>query len=224
MKRLLSIMTVVVCLCAAASAQDQKNTSQSSERTVIMDLSVVEVSADRIDEIEKIVKEKGRLDSLIAQGKARPTASVQLRARSGERATTRVGQRVPVQIATLPGWPRGAQRDSDQAHLVAAAAPMVQYENTGLSVNALPKILQGGYIEVNLNLEMTALDQSTGTLTPTFVQRSLTDLVRVRDGETAILLGVVQHAAFWPTASQGSPPADQSRGSFVVLLTARLVD
>lgn len=218
MKRMLLVMTAVVCLCATASAQDQRPTTQSAERTVIMDISVVEVKADRIDELERIVREKGRLDSMIEQGIARPTASLQLRARSGQEASTRVGQRVPIQAAALP-----AQR-GDQAHIVGAAIPTVQYENTGIVVNALPKILSGGQIEVSLRLELTALDQSTGSLTPTFLQRSLNDLVRVREGETAILLAVVQHAPLWPSAPQGSQVKDQPRGSFVVLMTAKLID
>jgi hypothetical protein len=47
----------------------------------------------------------------------------------------------------------------------------------------------------------------------------------VSDGETAVLLGVVQNEALWPsTRTTGTQPPGQSRGSFAILLTARVLD
>ena len=73
---------------------------------------------------------------------------------------------------------------------------------------------------------MTGLQKSTGALTPTFIQRTVNDVVRVREGETALLLGMVQNEALWPSFAHRSDaqPSDQSHGSFIVLLSARLID
>jgi hypothetical protein len=242
MMKLYSIAMALMCLLAAsATAQEPKPATQPSEQTIVLDISMVEVNLNSMEELEKIAKEKTRLDSLIAEGKARPVASLQMRARSREQATARVGQRVPIQTATLPTYTAPTDRQkriggqpsvTDSGDVMVANSgvfpgagiPQIQYENTGLNVDALPSIVANGEIEVRLKIEMTGLDRSTGNLTPTFIQRNVSDIVRVKRGETALLMGLVQHEALWPSQSSRAQGTDQSRGSFIVLLTARVVD
>jgi len=202
---------------------------------------MVEVNLNRTEDLERIANDKGRLDNLIAEGKARPVASLQMRTRSREQASARIGQRVPIQTSTLPsfGAPADRQRrivgqtntgDANDALLAssgvyaAAGIPQIQYENTGLNVDALPSIVANDQVEVRLKIEMTGLDRSTGNFTPTFIQRTISDIVKVRLGETALVMGLVQHDALWPSQSSRTQAADQSRGSFVILLTARVLD
>jgi hypothetical protein len=104
-----------------------------------------------------------------------------------------------------------------------AGQPRFEYQNTGLNVNARPALLVNGQIEVRLSVELSLVDNSTGNFTPTFVQRSLQDIAQVRPNEPAMVLGVVQHELMWP-AQTTARPGEQSRGSFVVMLTARLAD
>jgi len=242
MMKLYSIAMVLVCLLAvSATAQEPKAAPQPADQTIVLDISMVEVNLNRLEDLEKIAKDKTRLDSLIAEGKARPVASLQMRARSREQATARIGQRVPIQIATLPSFTVPTDRQkriggqpsvTDSGDLIvanagaypAAGIPQIQYENTGLNVDALPVIVANGEIEVRLKIEMTGLDRSTGNFTPTFIQRNVSDIVRVKRGETALLMGLVQHEALWPSPSSRGQAPDQSRGSFIVLLTARVVD
>jgi type II secretory pathway component HofQ len=209
-KKTTIIVAAVVCLFAiSATAAEPVALTQANDQTVILDVSVIEVNLSRAEELESINKEKGRLNSLISEGKARPVTSVQLRAKSGESATTRVGQRIPIQT--------GGQAFADQSQ--------IRYENTGLNIEAMPRILSTGQVEVRLSLELSLLDKSTGMFTPSFVQRTLKDTVRMRANETAVLLGVLQHESLWPIADQSkTKPPDHARGSFVVLLTARVVD
>jgi type II secretory pathway component GspD/PulD (secretin) len=244
MIRTYSIAMALVCLFAvSASAQDAKPVTRPVERTIILDISMVEVNLNRTEELERLAKDKARLDSLIAEGKARPVASLQMRTRSGESATARVGQRVPIQTGALPLYnaPTDRQRriqnqqpgvDSGDVMVTSTGlfpgvgVPLIQYENTGLQVDASPNIIANDQVEVRLKIEMTGVDKSTGNLTPTFIQRNVSDIVRVRQGETALLMGLVQHEALWTSQAQSSRPqsSDQSRGSFVVLLTARVLD
>lgn len=240
-----SIALALVCLLAAqASAQEAKLTTRSVERTIVLDINMVEVNLNRTGDLEKLAKDKARLDSLIAEGKARPVASLQMRTRSGEAATARIGQRVPIQTGTLPFYSAPADRQRriggqqtgvDPNDVVVAGSggaftgagiPQIQYENTGLNIDASPSIVANDQIEVKLKIEMTGLDKTTGNFTPTFIQRTVSDIVRVGQGETVLLMGLIQHEALWPAQAQSSrpQPADQSRGSFIVLLTARLLD
>jgi type II/III secretion system protein len=232
-------MVIVCFLAAPALAQDSKAVPKPSERTIILDISMIEVNLTRTEDMEKAARDKGQLNSLIVAGKARPIASLQLRARSGESSSARIGQRTPIQTGSLPALVAppdrqrriGNQQSGTDTNALASDAfsvvgvPQIQYENTGLSVDALPRLV-GDQIELKLHFEMTGLETSTGKLTPTFIQRSFNDVVRLKEGETALLLGIVQHEALWPSLALPSAgqPAGQSRGSFVVLLSARSIE
>lgn len=210
MHRFFSVVTVVVCLFTlAAMAYGQQPSGRNS---IVLDIHVIDVSADRIEGLEDAVKDKAGLDRLISEGKARPVASARMRAGSGEPATAHVGQRIPVQTVTVP---------------IAAGVfkPEFQYENTGFSIEAHPRVIDGDQIAVRIKLDLTALDTSTGRVTPAFIQRSVTDNVQLRSGEMIILLGVVQHESLWPGSIQtDTTQASSPRGNFVVLLAARLVN
>ncbi|HJQ68718.1 MAG TPA: hypothetical protein VKA70_07090 [Blastocatellia bacterium] len=222
MIRVYAALVVFVCLLAGtATAQEPR-----VDRTVVLDISIIEITAARAEDIEAMVKDKQRLNSLINEGKAKAVASLQMRARSGESASARVGHRVPVQTATLPGLTR-ARSDSNEPGTsgVGVAVPQIQYENIGLSATATPRIVAGEMVEVRLHIEQSAIERSTGTFTPTFIQRTLQDISRVRAGEPVLLFGVVQHQP--PPSSPSSQPARQAEpsvSSFGVVLTARIID
>jgi hypothetical protein len=223
-KRVFLLVCLSVCLLAStAQAQQPESSARGGDRTVILDISVLEVSAERAEEIEKLVKDKATLDRLIMEGKAQAVAGVQMRARSGKTAAARIGQRVPIQTATVPAINPQPDRQREGA-VVSVGIPQISYENTGLNVDATPRVVGGGQVEVILRLEMTGLAKETGSLTPTFVQRTFNNTVSVREGETAVLLGVVQNESLWPSSRVAAQPQGQSRGSFVVLLTARVQD
>jgi hypothetical protein len=220
MIKVYAALMVFVCLLGqTAAAQEPK-----IDRTVILDISIIEITAARAEDIEAMTRDKQRLNSLIAEGKARHVASLQMRSRSNESATAQMGQRVPIQTATLPALNR-SRSDSQDQNVAAAGVPQISYENIGLVVAATPRIVSSDQVEVRLKIEQTGIERSTGALTPTFIHRNLQDNSRVRAGETSLLFGVVQNQAVW----LGAPPAsaqstDKTSGSFAVLLTARIVD
>ena len=225
MKKAISIVAALVCLMAAsAEAQEPKSTS---EQTIVLDISVVEVGLNRAEDFDAIGKDKSKLNSLISEGKARPVASLQLRARSNEQASARVGQRIPIQVGTLPAMNVARKTDpsGQPIEVQGSGYPQINYENTGLNVDVSPRILTNGQIDIKVKIELSAVDASTGRMTPSFVQRTLMDAVRVKPGETALLLGVMQHELLWPaTAQTPAKPGDALRGSFIVLMTARIID
>ena len=234
MIRSYAALTLLMCLLAqAAAAQEPK-----PDRTVILDISIIEMTSARAEDIEAIAKDRQRLTNLITEGKARQVAGLQMRTRSGENAAAQIGQRVPIQTATLPAvgvasdrqrnrtdQPGANPSDPTTAAAGAVGIPQIQYENIGLSVQANPRIVVNDQIEVRLKIEQTGIERSTGNLTPTFIQRTLQDFSRVRSGESTLIFGVVQHQSSLPgTLQPAARSTELAGGSFVVLLTARILD
>lgn len=209
MKKLCSISVVLVCLLAAtASAQEPKPATKPPERVVILDVTVIGLNESLKEEIGKLAQDKARLERLIADGKARHIASLQLRVRTGGEASVRSGQRVPVPTSSP-----------------APNAPLVQYDNTGLSLSARPTMLDNDRVMLGLSLEFSEVVREANSLGPIYAQRTLSDTVQMRNGETALLVGMMQHESLWPVFSPaGIQTANQLRGSYFVVLTARLTD
>jgi hypothetical protein len=208
MKLFLKALGLVLLAAGSTSAQEPKQTSQPPARTVVLDIDVLDVNLDQRGEIERIVKDKRSLDRLIVEGKARPIAAIQVRARTGEAASARMGQRVPIQASTN-----------------AAGTAQLQYENTGLNVDVEPRMVESDRIAIKLKIELTAVVRNENILAPTFVQRTFNDIVNVRPGEPVVLISVTQHEGLLPASPKpGSKPGEQAGGSFVIVLTARLLD
>jgi hypothetical protein len=209
MKLCLRVIALVCLSALSAAAQEPAQTSPSMVfRSVVLDIDVIDVNLDQRGEIEKITKDKRSLDRFIAEGKGRLIAGIQVRARSGEHATARMGQRVPVQVSTTN-----------------QSTPQIQYENTGLNVDVEPRIIKEDRVAIKLNIDLTAVVRNPNTLTPTFVQRTVNDQVYVRPGEPALLVSVSQHEGLLTALpTTGSKPGDQAGGNFAIILTARLVD
>ena len=221
MIRVYAALVVLVCLLAGPAAAQEPRL----DRTVILDISIIEMTAARAEDMEAIAKDKQRLNSLINEGKARQIADLQMRSRSNETASAHIGQRVPVQTATLPGANRPRGDSNESGAVVGTGIPQIEYQQIGLSVTATPRVFAGDQVEIRLRIEQTGIERSTGTLTPTFIHRTLQDGTRVRAGEATLLFGFVQNQSIWLGTPPPSPaPANQTAGSFAVLLTARIID
>ena len=175
---------------------------------MVIDLDVLDVNVDLRGEIERIVKDKRSLDRMITDGRVRPIAGIQVRARNGEQASARMGQRVPVQATVTPP---GSQQ--------------IQYENTGLNVNVEPRIIDSATIGIKLGIELSAVVRNENAPAPTFVQRTVNDVVNVRPGEPVVLISVTQHEGLLPASPKSaSKPSELGGGNFVIVLTARLLE
>ena len=95
------------------------------------------------------------------------------------------------------------------------------YENTGLSVEGLASSPDDGKFDIRLKVEISAVDRSTGSLTPTIVNQRLFEVVKMKSGETVIVMGLSQQDPPWASPAQNATGASLSRGSFVLLLSAK---
>lgn len=228
-RRLLGVVLSVCCLVSITASAQSPGQSATKIQNIVIEISIVEMKGTQSDVLEKLEKTRDQLARLVNEGQAKLIASLHVRTRPGESFSARSGQRVPIQTGTLPVFrpndrTRSDAREPIQSQTTAVGVPQIAYENTGLIVEGSLMVASDGLLDVRLKLEMSGVDRSTGSLTPTFTQRTLTDVVRMRESETAVLMGLTQHER--PSLSDiasGPRATNLSHSSFVVLLTTKPV-
>ena len=103
MSRLLSAVVLSVC-CAALITTSVQGQGQSGigARGIVLEINIVETDGVQVNEVARVKAGKEEINRLIADGKARLFANLEVRTRTGENFSAKMGQRVPIQTATLP--------------------------------------------------------------------------------------------------------------------------
>lgn len=141
------------------------------------------------------------------KGKAKLLASTQVHVLDDQDQSIRIGQRVPIQTASLPSYstvPQNTQRQGAAQNGIGvgdqflglngafgAGIPQIQYENVGLNIDMKPTVYEDE-VQMKMKIESTSLDRSTGNFTPSFNQRTMSTMARVKDGQTTMVAGVSQ--------------------------------
>ena len=125
-----------------------------------------------------------------SRSEARLLANPKLRASEGQPAELRLGQEIPIPVTSFVsqfGTPGGVP---------TTPVTSFQYRNVGVNVTITPKVFVDGEIELQLTLE-TSTELETREITPglkipVFGLRNVNSVVRLRDGETNIVGGLIQ--------------------------------
>ena len=97
-------------------------------------------------------------------------------------ATLQVGDQVPILTRT-------AQSVTDTQ---APVVNNVDYKDTGVILNVLPKVNAGGVVTLDIEQQISAVSSSDPTsLTPTISQRRIRSSVAVANGQTVMLAGLI---------------------------------
>ncbi len=110
-----------------------------------------------------------------------------LRAAEGKKAELRIGTEVPIPITTFTAATVGGG--------TFAPATSFQYRNVGVNLTITPEISASGDITLEVLAEFSLLgdDRAVGDiLIPTFLTRNVTNTIRLRDGETGLIGGLIQ--------------------------------
>ena len=227
-RRLLTVMFLVCCALSITAAAQGQGKSSTGARTIVLEVSIVATEGSQVNAIAAAKASREAISRLIADGKANLIANLQVRTRTGESFSARAGQRIPIQTATAPAFRTNERSPTDsreplQSQAVSIGVPRIEYENTGLFVEGIAIQADDGLLEIKLKIELIGVDQSTGRLTPTLTQRTLTDVVKMKDNETAMLMGLVQPAAGRPLTLEeiASGASKPTTGAIVVLLTTK---
>jgi general secretion pathway protein D len=114
-------------------------------------------------------------------------AKPQLRGAEGAKLSLKLGSSVPIISTSYTPIATGG----------AGVNPLssYQYRDVGVNIDMTPTVTLEGDIRLDLTLDDSQLgpDKSiAGTTVPTFVQRTLTTRLRLRDGESNLLAGLLQ--------------------------------
>jgi general secretion pathway protein D len=114
----------------------------------------------------------------------RTLANPQLRAMEGVPAKARFGDRVPVPSTTFAPIATGG---TPQQPITSYA-----YENIGVNIDITPRMHHDDDVTLALTIAVTSLSGTGFGGLPTFGNREITTQIRLRDGETNMLAGLIR--------------------------------
>ncbi|HET9361749.1 MAG TPA: hypothetical protein VFO58_18485 [Vicinamibacterales bacterium] len=121
---------------------------------------------------------------LKADTNTRILANPQLRTSEGESAQARFGERVPVPVTTFSPIATGGL---NQQPIVS-----YNYENIGVNIDITPRTHHDDAVSLALKVTVSSVTGSGYGGLPTFANREITTVIRLKDGETNLLAGLIR--------------------------------
>jgi len=121
---------------------------------------------------------------LKSDANTRILANPQLRASEGATASARFGDRVPVPVTTFTPIATGG---TPQQPIVS-----FNYENVGVNIDITPRTHHDDDVTLLLNVAVTNISGTGFGNLPTFGNREIKTQIRLRDGETNLLAGLIR--------------------------------
>jgi general secretion pathway protein D len=176
-----------------------------------------------------------KLKLLRTDGETKTLANPRVRVRNREKARIHIGDRVPVISSTIVGT---------TATGTSSGAPVtteqIQYIDVGIKIEAEPTIHPDDTVAVKINLDVSSLGTQTktnaGTTAYEVGTRNATTVLRLRDGETQALMGLIRDddiasGAGLPLLGElplldrifGAKKTDRRSRELILLITPQLV-
>ncbi|HEX7085118.1 MAG TPA: secretin N-terminal domain-containing protein [Vicinamibacterales bacterium] len=114
----------------------------------------------------------------------RTLANPQLRTAEGIPAQARFGERVPVPVTTFSPIATGG--------VPQQPVTSFNYENIGVNIDITPRMHHNDEVSLALKVEVSSVSGTGFGGLPTFGNRSITTVIRLRDGETNMLAGLIR--------------------------------
>jgi general secretion pathway protein D len=114
----------------------------------------------------------------------RTLANPQLRTSEGMAAQARFGERVPVPVTTFAPIAAGGVQTQPITSF--------NYENIGVNIDITPRTHHDDDVSLALKIEVSSISGTGFGNLPTFGNRSINTVIRLRDGETNMLAGLIR--------------------------------
>jgi general secretion pathway protein D len=110
-------------------------------------------------------------------------ANPQLRTTEGQTAQARFGDQVPVPVTTFTPIATGG--------ISQQPITSFEYKNVGVNIDVTPRVHHDGEITLQLKIDISQVGAPGYQGLPTFNNRQVTSVIRLKDGETNILAGLI---------------------------------
>jgi general secretion pathway protein D len=120
---------------------------------------------------------------LESDSSTRLLANPQLRISEGQTAQARFGDQVPVPVTTFTAIATGG--------LPQQPITSFEYKNVGVNIDMTPRVHHDGEVTLVLKLDISAVGSPGYQGLPTFNSRTVNSTIRLRDGETNMLAGLI---------------------------------
>jgi len=114
----------------------------------------------------------------------RTLAKPQLRASEGASAQANFGEEVPIPVTTFAPIAAGGVNQQP--------ITSYNYRNIGVNIDITPRTHHDGDVSLAVSIEVTSLSGSGFAGLPTFGNREINTVIRLRDGETNLLAGLIR--------------------------------
>ncbi len=115
---------------------------------------------------------------------SRTLANPQLRTSEGLPAQARFGERVPIPVTTFAPIATGGVNQQPITSF--------NYENIGVNIDITPRIHHDDDVSLSLKIEVSSISGTGFGGLPTFGNRSIATTIRLKDGETNLLAGLIR--------------------------------
>lgn len=117
-------------------------------------------------------------------------ASTQIHAFNNEDSSARIGQRVPVQTASVV--PFGSTTTGGTGNSFSTGYPVINYEQVGLTLKFKPLVFPNQDVQVTMEIESKDRAAGPEPLTPIFTERTIKGTARIQNNKTLLLASVAQ--------------------------------
>lgn len=121
---------------------------------------------------------------LKSDGNTRTLANPQLRTSEGLAAQARFGDRVPIPVTQFAPIATGGVNQQPITSF--------QYENIGVNIDILPRTHHNDDVSLSLKVSLSSVSGVGFGGLPTFGNREITTTIRLKDGETNMLAGLIR--------------------------------
>ena len=121
---------------------------------------------------------------LKSDGATRILANPQLRTTEGIAAQARFGERVPVPVTTFSPIAAGGVQTQPITSF--------NYEPIGVNIDITPRMHHDDAVSLALKIELSSISGTGFGGLPTFGSRSISTVIRLKDGETNMLAGLIR--------------------------------
>jgi general secretion pathway protein D len=119
-------------------------------------------------------------------------ASTQIHAFNNEDSSARIGQRIPVQTASVFPFNSGTNGGNNGNNGIGGGFPVINYEQVGLTLKFKPLVFPNQDVQVTMEIESKDRAAGPDPLTPVFTERTIKGTARIQNNKTLLLASVAQ--------------------------------